>query len=238
MPLTILVVDDDIGIRTAVADYLELSGYITIEAKDGEDALEKVDQYHPHLVIADIGMPRMTGYEFIQQVRRRPVFRLLPIILLTERTTTEERVRGYETGCDAYLPKPFELKELSAVVRNLLERSQLIQTAWQLQMHNQNTGQNTGQNMGQNMGRTPSPQAGHAADASSAAESLFAAVDLTTREQEVLNLLTTGLSNAQIGDALHLSARTIEKYVSSLLRKTDVSNRAELVRFAADHDLI
>ncbi|MGB3616338.1 MAG: response regulator transcription factor [Elainellaceae cyanobacterium] len=231
MPLTILVVDDDIGIRTAVADYLNLSGYLTIEARDGEDALEKVDQYHPHLVIADIGMPRMTGYEFIQQLRRRPAFRLLPIILLTERTTTEERVRGYETGCDAYLPKPFELKELSAVVRNLLERSQLIQTAWQLQMHNQEAG-------GTRRPAASSATANIATDSLTADPSPSVPVDLTTREQEVLNLLIKGWSNAQIGDALHLSARTIEKYVSSLLRKTNVSNRAELVRFAADHNLI
>lgn len=221
MPLTILVVDDDVGIRTAVADYLEISGYLTVEARDGEDALEKVGQYHPHLVIADIGMPRMTGYEFIQQVRRRPAFRLLPIIFLTERTTTEERVRGYETGCDAYLPKPFELKELGAVVRNLLERSQLIQTAWQLQVH-------SAENADQDSAQAEPPK--------TPVQSI--AITMTTREQEVLDLLTKGLSNAQIGDALHLSARTIEKYVSSLLRKTDVSNRAELVRFAVDHNLI
>ncbi|MEO0408577.1 MAG: response regulator transcription factor [Cyanobacteria bacterium P01_A01_bin.135] len=217
MPLTILVADDDIGIRTAVCDCLSLSGYLTIEARDGRDALEKVRQYEPHLVIVDIGMPRMTGYEFIEQVRRQPAFRLLPIIFLTEHITTEERVRGYETGCDAYLPKPFELQELRAVVRNLLERSQLVQTAWQLQIHNQ--------------ARPPQPEPARAP-----VQSVM--VNLTTREQEVLNLLTKGLSNAQIGEALHLSARTIEKYVSSLLRKTEVSNRAELVRFAADHNLI
>ena len=61
---------------------------------------------------------------------------------------------------------------------------------------------------------------------------------LTTREQEVLELLTHGLSNAEIGDRLHLSPRTVEKYVSSLLRKSNTSNRAELVRFAMEHNLV
>jgi DNA-binding NarL/FixJ family response regulator len=64
------------------------------------------------------------------------------------------------------------------------------------------------------------------------------AVNLTEREQEVLALLTDGLSNGQIGDSLHLSPRTVEKYVSSLLRKTDTSNRAELVRFAMENHLV
>ncbi|MEL7245753.1 MAG: response regulator transcription factor, partial [Cyanobacteria bacterium J06573_2] len=61
---------------------------------------------------------------------------------------------------------------------------------------------------------------------------------LTTREQEVLEILTHGFSNAEIGYRLHLSPRTVEKYVSSLLRKTDTSNRAELVRFAMEHNLV
>ncbi len=228
MALTILVVDDDVGIRVAVSDYLQLSGYLTVEAQDGKEALEKVGQYHPHLVIADIGMPRMSGYELIQQVRRQPAFRLLPIIFLTERTTTEERVRGYETGCDVYLPKPFELKELNAVVRNLLERSQLIQTAWHLQMHRLPS-----ESPPEHSGASPT-----AVDVAPSSPLSDFSIDLTSREQEVLDLLTKGLSNAQIGDALHLSARTIEKYVSSLLRKAEVSNRAELVRFAVDHHLI
>ncbi|MGF1513149.1 MAG: response regulator transcription factor [Elainellaceae cyanobacterium] len=222
MALTILVVDDDAGIRMAVADSLTMSGYLTIEAEDGEDALGKIDQYQPHLVIVDISMPRMTGYEFTQQVRRQPRFRLLPIIFLTERTSTKARVRGYETGCDAYLPKPFELQELKAVVRNLLERSQLVQAAIQLQ---------------RDPARQP-PQAIADVAFPPAAPPLEDDLELTHREQEVLDLLTKGLSNAQIGEALHLSARTIEKYVSSLLRKTQVSNRAELVRFAIDHHLI
>ena len=63
-------------------------------------------------------------------------------------------------------------------------------------------------------------------------------LSLTQREKDVLQLLTDGLSNAQIGDRLHLSHRTVEKYVSSLLRKSDRTNRAELVRFAMEHHLV
>ncbi|HEY9642203.1 MAG TPA: response regulator transcription factor [Coleofasciculaceae cyanobacterium] len=226
MPLTILVADDDLGTRLSISDYLELSGYWTIMAEDGSKALEMVEKYKPHLIVTDVTMPGLDGYELMRQVRRQPAFRLLPVIFLTARTNTQERIRGYQLGCDLYLPKPFELEELGAVIRNLLERSQLIESEWR--------------------GRLPPdppdsllhPAEGEKVPLVSTRGLPVLGLDLTQREQDVLNVLTEGLSNAQIGDRLHLSPRTVEKYVSSLLRKTETSNRAELVRFAMEHHLI
>jgi len=219
MPLTILVVDDDLGTRLSISDYLELSGYTVITADDGVEALAMVEEYHPDLIVTDIVMPRMNGYELVRQVRQQSGFRLLPVILLTARTKTQERILGYQSGCDLYLPKPFELEELAAAIRNLLERSQIIQSEYRF-----------------------SQKENKAADVHN---SLFTEIQpsqlllsLTPREQEVLELLTHGLSNAQMGHQLHLSPRTVEKYVSSLLRKTSTSNRAELVRFAMKHGLV
>ncbi|NEO26557.1 MAG: response regulator, partial [Kamptonema sp. SIO4C4] len=77
MPLLILVVDDNVGIRLAIGDYLELSGYSVIMAEDGQEALSLLKTYHPHLMVADIKMPRKDGYELVKQVRQRPEFRLL-----------------------------------------------------------------------------------------------------------------------------------------------------------------
>ncbi len=222
MPLTILVADDDLGTRLAVSDYLELAGYLVVMAEDGKKALAQVDQFQPHLIVTDVVMPQMDGYELVRQVRLKPSLRLLPVIFLTARTNTEERIRGYQLGCDAYLPKPFELPELGAVIRNLLERSQLIQSEWRLHTQSQSDD------------RVADDRLLHRTHAIAMVKNL----DLTLREQGVLSLLTDGLSNNQIGDRLHLSSRTVEKYVSSLLRKTNTSNRAELVRFAMDHHLI
>jgi DNA-binding NarL/FixJ family response regulator len=222
MPLTILVADDDLGTRLAVSDYLELAGYLVVMAEDGKKALSKVDQFHPHLIVTDVAMPQMDGYQLVRQVRLNPALRLLPVIFLTARTNTEERIRGYQLGCDAYLPKPFELPELGAVIRNLLERSQLIQSDWRLHTQSQ---------LDQ---PTVADQLPHKTHAIAMVNNL----ELTPREQGVLSFLTDGLSNNQIGDRLHLSSRTVEKYVSSLLRKTNTSNRAELVRFAMDHHLV
>lgn len=220
MPLVILVADDDVAIRVAVSDYLEMAGYRAIAADNGRTALTLLEKYHPQLLITDINMPQMDGYQLVREIRTSPEYRLLPVVFLTERGSTVERIRGYQMGCDAYLPKPFEMPELSAILRNLLERSQLIQTEWRYQQSLSKPAQPE---------TKVSPQAIMAADIS---------IEVTRREQEVLELLTTGLSNTDIGNKLHLSSRTVEKYVSSLLRKTTTTNRSELLRFALQHHLV
>lgn len=226
MPLTILVCDDDLGTRLAISDFLEMSGYQVITAENGQEGLARVEDCQPHLLVTDVAMPRMDGYEFVRLVRQKPAFRLLPVVFLTARTQTQERIQGYKLGCDLYLPKPFDLEELGAIVRNLLERSQMIQTQM-IQTELQARIRVIEQTIA-----PAEPTLEHSLEA------VALVVDLTGREQEVLQLLTDGLSNAQIGYRLHLSPRTVEKYVSNLLRKTETSNRAELVRFAMEHHLV
>ncbi|NMG11462.1 response regulator transcription factor [Brasilonema sp. UFV-L1] len=225
MPLTILIVDDDLGTRLSISDYLELSGYSVMTADDGQEALAMVEEYHPDLIVTDIIMPRMNGYDLVRRVRQQPGFRLLPVILLTARTKTQERILGYQSGCDLYLPKPFELEELAAAIRNLLERSQIIQSQY-TSSHLENLGTHT-----------PKSLDTHNSDLTDIQKSQMLC-ELTSREQQVLELLTHGLSNAEMGQQLYLSPRTVEKHVSSLLRKTLTSNRAELVRFAIKHGLV
>ncbi len=230
MPLTILLAEDDEGTRLSICDYLELEGYNVVMAANGEEALRKVYDDQPQLIITDIGMPFLDGYSLIQKVRQHPPFRLLPVIFLTAHNETQDRIRGYQLGCDAFLPKPFELQEIGAIVRNLMERSQLIQAAW---MHQ----------VAMNTAQQRAIQGPASATAAAVAEAPFDEVEasssnFTSREQDVLVLLSDGLSNAQIGDKLYLSPRTVEKYVSSLFRKTDTSNRAELLKFALHHHLV
>ena len=224
MPLTILIADDDIGTRLSISDYLDLSGYRVITTDNGIDALSMLEKHHPDLLVTDIMMPRMNGYELVRRIRQLSEFRLLPVILLTARTKIQERILGYQSGCDLYLPKPFELEELAAAIRNLLERSQIIQSECRFiyQDNNRNLTYTKAEN-------------GHIS-VSTQVQISQVLTPLTVREKEVLDLLTHGFSNVEIGN--HLSPRTVEKYVSSLLRKTETSNRAELVRFAIKHDLV
>ena len=215
MPLQILIADDDQSIRQFIRDYLELQGYAVITAVNGEEAFSLVEKYHPHLLIADIKMPKKDGYDLVKQLRQKPQFRLLPVIFLTQRSSTAERILGYQVGCDVYLPKPFEIEELAAIVRYLLERSQILQS--ELWFSEQKTQEQINE-----------LETSHSLNL----------LHLTPREKEVLDLLTQGLSNIKIGKKLHLSPKTIEKYVSSMLKKTDTNNRTELVRFALDHNLV
>ncbi|MDX2243378.1 MAG: response regulator transcription factor [Leptolyngbyaceae cyanobacterium bins.302] len=222
MPLTILVVDDDLGTRLAISDFLEATGYSVVVAENGMEGLKRLEECQPHLIVTDVTMPQMDGYELIRQVRLRPALRLLPVVFLTARTETQERIRGYQLGCDVYLPKPFELQELGVIVRNLLERLQMIELEWR--------------SRGASL-QTLTPEI-MAAPSHSTTPIADVAIAFTPREKEVLYFLADGLSNVQIGDRLHLSPRTIEKHVSSLLNKTNTSNRSELLRFAVDHHLV
>ncbi len=221
MPLLILIAEDDPGIRLAVNDYLEMSGYSTIMAENGEKALLMMEKYHPHLLISDIKMPKRDGYQLVKEIRQRPEFRLLPVIFLTEYGSKKERIMGYQAGCDIYLPKPFEMDELEAVIRNLLEKSQIIHSEIRFSSR-----------------KNDSASSSVNQENYSQVKDLVKSLELTSREQEVLVLVAKGSSNIDIGHQLHLSPRTIEKYVSSLLRKTDTNNRAELIRFAWEHHLL
>lgn len=221
MPLMILVADDDEGIRLFVKEYLEVCGYIVITAENGRNTLQLLQVYHPHLLITDIMMPEMDGYELVQELRQFPQYRLLPVIFLTEKSSIEERIKGYNLGCDFYLPKPFDIHELGAMVRNLLERSQIVQTEWRVNLTTDNN----------------QPDKYDLAKFNLEINRDFLN-QLTPREKEVIELISRGLSNIEIGEQMHLSPRTVEKYVSSLFRKTETTNRTELVRFALENNLV
>lgn len=239
MTLTILVADDDFATRVSIRDYLELLGYCVIDAENGQDALKLVEEYQPNLIVTDILMPQMDGYELIRCVRTHPAFRVIPVIFLTGRTSLAERIRGYQTGCDNFLPKPFDLQELGVIIRSLLDRYVLIAQASPQRLSTNDFWEAENNPNLDARSRYPvcSIESG-ISDSRAINASIVARLGLTEREKDVLNLLSDGLSNAQIGECLHLSPRTVEKYVSSLLRKTESNNRAELVRFAIEHDLI
>lgn len=116
---TILVVDDDAYIRELVCTLLRREGFSTCEASDGRDALTKLHEERVELCILDIMMPHLDGFEFCQKVRRYYDF---PILMLTARAETSQKLKGFELGADDYLTKPFEPAELIARVKALLKR--------------------------------------------------------------------------------------------------------------------
>ena len=116
----ILVVDDDEGIRNLVKQYLNENNFLVTTANSAEDAILKVDVIKFDLIVLDIMMPGKTGLEFTKENKNRIN---TPIILLTAKGESSERVTGLETGADDYLPKPFEPKELLLRIKNILNKT-------------------------------------------------------------------------------------------------------------------
>jgi signal transduction histidine kinase len=119
---TLLLVDDDLAILEGVADLLGLHGYNIITATDGTEALQAMRRQTPDLVISDIMMREMNGYQFYEEVRKNPAWTMLPFIFLTARGQTIDIRRGHSLGADAYLTKPFEPEDLLIAVRARLKR--------------------------------------------------------------------------------------------------------------------
>lgn len=102
---------------------LESEGYKVVFANTGKEAVDKIPGEKPDLIILDVMMPEMDGYEVCRTLRDLPEFALTPVIMLTAKTTDEDKIKGYNVGADDYITKPFSLKVLRARVRNILERS-------------------------------------------------------------------------------------------------------------------
>jgi two-component system, OmpR family, response regulator len=118
----ILVVEDDEALRRGLALNLELEGYGVLTATDGEAGYALMKQENPSLVILDILLPKLSGFEFCRRARAESFE--VPILMLTARTDEADRVRGLNLGADDYVAKPFSLLELIARVRALLRRAQ------------------------------------------------------------------------------------------------------------------
>ncbi len=125
----ILLVEDHEPLLHAIQKVLERAGYSVLTATDGQKGLEVMERVRPDLIVADIMMPNMDGYEFYQAVRARPEALTIPFVFLTARSTREDILRGKGLGAEDYLTKPFDPEELLVVVRSRLRRAEEVQQA-------------------------------------------------------------------------------------------------------------
>ena len=126
-PPRILVADDDAWILRMVTTVLEKRGYVVETAADGEEALEKAAANPPDLVITDVMMPRMDGWNLVKALRAHAEFAFVPVIFLTALSSDDDRIRGFRLGADDYLPKPFRFEELDLRVANTLKRCAIVE---------------------------------------------------------------------------------------------------------------
>ena len=205
MAKRLLVVDDDPGLLLAVSDTLRAEGYDVATARRGADALVQLAQTLPDLIISDIRMPGMDGHQLVRNLRSNPRTRLVPIVCLSAKDETADRIEGFRTGVDAYLTKPFDSEELAAVVAAILRRVE----------------------------RTHSDLARMFGEKDDAPQDFVRDEDLTDAEWRVAEAVARGLSNKEIASELNLSLRTIEGHISRILDKKDLNNRVELALHVA-----
>jgi len=126
MPKEILIVDDEPSIVVPIQFLMEQQGYRVLVAENGEDALDAIYKYKPDLILLDIMLPRIDGYEVCEIVRLNPEYRGIKIIFLTAKGREVEIAKGLSLGADAYITKPFSNTELVAKVKELLTNSNEI----------------------------------------------------------------------------------------------------------------
>ncbi|MBI9071987.1 MAG: response regulator transcription factor [Melioribacteraceae bacterium] len=123
MDKKILIVDDEQDIIEFISYNLELEGYLVISANDGEEALEKVSEM-PDLIILDIMMPKMNGFQTLQEIKKNILYKNIPILFLTAKTSEIDEVKGLNLGADDYLKKPISPMTVVARVKTILRRIQ------------------------------------------------------------------------------------------------------------------
>jgi DNA-binding NarL/FixJ family response regulator len=180
------------------------------------------------VVITDVMMPRCDGYGLLKRLRADERLGGTPVIFLTAKGMTADRIAGFQAGADDYIPKPFDPDELVARVRNVVRRQDRL-LAEAARFADADIGAMAKQiteirsMLGTGGSRKPVTEV---------------KLDFTPREASVLQLVAEGMMNKEIARRLETSIRNVEKYVSRLFIKTGTASRTELVRFALEHGLV
>ncbi len=120
--MRVLCVEDEAPLREDIAEYLRMKSYEVDEAATGEDAISQLNQHQYDLVLCDIKMPRMNGYDLLRQVRQENGYAKTPFLFLTALSERDDRIRANQSGCDGYLTKPIDFSVLDATVRAQIDR--------------------------------------------------------------------------------------------------------------------
>lgn len=204
----VMLIDDEKKLLVAIEKYLLIKQFNIIICNSGIEALNILKKETVDLLIIDIMMPNMNGYEFVNKLEKKAKIGHIPFIFLTAKGMTEDRIKGYKIGCKAYLAKPFDPEELVAVIDNILSDKKNIKNINNIKKEIQDLRQeiNSFNKFNEN-------------------------ITFTKREINIVLAISQGLSNKDIANKLKISVRNVEKYVTRLLNKTNVSNRVKLANY-------
>lgn len=201
----ILVVDDEVKLLKAVAITLRGEDYEVMTAGSGAEAMVNISKSIPDLIVSDIRMPGMDGFQLARMLRQNARTDMIPIVFLTAKDERKDRLQSLRSGVDAFLTKPFDPEELLAVVANILNRMDRMSAELARIVRNVN-------------GENPSDKEN------------FADEDFTEAEARVARLVADGMTNKEIAAELSISVRTVEGHISNILAKKSWSNRVEIAR--------
>jgi DNA-binding NarL/FixJ family response regulator len=197
----VLIVDDEANLLMALEACLRVEGYEVVTARDASEALMRLAEAVPDIIVSDVRMPGMDGFALARRLRASPRTTLVPVVFLTAKDSLADRIEGFESGVDAYLTKPFEMAELLAILAGILERVQ----------------------------RTHSEIARLIGAEVSSIEP-FEDGDLTEAEHRVADAVARGLMNKEIAAQLGISVRTVEHHISHILTKKSFASRVDIAR--------
>ena len=205
---TIMIIDDEQKLLVAIRKYLMAKHFRIIICKSGGEAIKRLKEENVDLLIVDILMNDMSGYEFVEYVKISPRMGHIPFIFLTAKGMTEDRIKGYKKGCKAYLGKPFDPEELVAIVDNILFDKRNIKNII-------------------NIKNEISKLRNSIYDSNRSSRS----TEFTQREIGILLSVSKGLTNKDIAYNLNITVRNVENYITRLLHKTCLSNRVKLANY-------
>ena len=204
----ILIVDDDNTLRAALTRYLKDRGFVVHNAASGIEGFESFTEHSPDLIVSDVVMPEMNGFDLCVKVRETEVGRLVPFIFLSGRCDLEDRIQGHSIGADDYLVKPFHPRELIAKIESQLARANRIYSEIERALAQPNAEDEV-------VPQVPLP--------------------LTPAEEKVFWEVVQGFTNKKIGDRLFISPRTVQTHLSNILSKLSLENRSQLIRYAFEN---
>lgn len=202
----LLVIDDEPKLLRAVQLTFRAEDYEVVTARSGAEALMRLAEAMPDLIISDIRMPGMDGYTLALQLRNSPRTSLIPIIFLTAKDNLADRIQGFRAGVDHYITKPFEPEELIAIVANTLSRLQ--------RTHREITRLATGPNTDD--------------------QAFVRDEELTDAEWRTAEAVARGLNNKEIAAEHRISVRTVEHHIRHILAKKRLGNRVGIARYVLD----
>jgi DNA-binding NarL/FixJ family response regulator len=236
----ILLVDDEEPIRRAVGKFFHDKGYQVTTSADGAVAFQLAmskkiidnttgEMIHrfPDCIVSDIRMPVMDGLELLHKIRNDNLLSMIPVVLLTAKGLTQDRIAGYDSGADAYLSKPFSPEELVAIVDNIILRSDNLNV--ESESNNRNVSvDDLKRDLDEIKNLLLNKGGGGIGNGWVEQTNIFLSKD----ERIILELLSRGLMTKEIAAETHLSSRRVEQLLTEMFRKTEVKNRTQLVRWA------